>query len=363
VYGRVTENRLAVSIVGTRPNFVKLLPVDNVMAARGIRHVVIHTGQHFDPEMFADFTASLGMRLPDVNLEIGGVGPAEQVARILQALPSLLAEYAPRWVIVYGDVTSTLAGALAARYAGLPLAHVESGFRSFDRAMPEEINRILVDQLSDLCLAPAELAADNLVREGIPRERIRTVGSTAIDILVQTLAGLDAAANSEVKPPKPYAIMTLHRPGNVDDDVRLRALIEAAAEVSRIVPLRFPVHPRTAERIRSAGIGLPPTIHISKPLGYREFLVAIRGARLVITDSGGLQEETAYLGVPALIMRANTERPYLFSPSMRLVGTDPSGIARHAAELLATERPASFRDSLMDGRASERVVDALFPQS
>jgi UDP-N-acetylglucosamine 2-epimerase (non-hydrolysing) len=364
----VTDNRLAVSIVGTRPNFVKVLPVERAMSARGIRHIIVHTGQHFDPEMFRDFTASLGMRLPDVNLEIGGVSQEEQVARILQALPPVLSALAPQWVIVYGDVTSTLAGALAARYSGLPVAHVESGFRSFDRTMPEEINRVLVDHLSDICLAPADLAAENLSREGVPAERVRTVGSTAIDILVQTMATLDpergpvAAGDSSAAraDSEPYAVMTLHRPGNVDDNERLIELIEAAARVSRIVPVRFPVHPRTADRIRSAGITLPPAIQISKPLGYRKFLIAIRDARLVITDSGGLQEETAYLGVPALIMRSNTERPYLLSRSMRLIGADPSEIVRHAEELLELKKPTPFRDQWMDGRASERVVEALF---
>lgn len=349
---------MIISIVGARPNFVKLASVDTALAIRSIPHQVIHTGQHFDREMSSDLFADFGIRLPDENLEIGGGSPSLQTARILEKLSPLLERRHPSWVVVYGDVTSTVAAALAARQGGFRLAHVEAGFRSFDRSMPEEINRVLVDHLSDLCLAPHEIAADNLRAERITEDRIAIVGSTPLDVLKKLEPELSLPELPELPRDGLFGICTLHRPGNVDDPGVFQSILDGVTALSSRIPLLFPVHPRTRKKLE--GMNLPSTLILLPPLGYRKFLGLARHAKLIVTDSGGLQEEAAYLGVPTLIVRDNTERPYIIASGIaRLAGISGERIAAMGADLLRAGIRAPYRDSWTDGHAGERIAELL----
>jgi len=348
-------------VVGARPNFPKLAPIFRAAAREGLDQCVVHTGQHYDDALSASFFRDLCIAPPDENLEVGSSSHAVQVARIMERFEPVLLRHAPDWVVVYGDVNSTPAAALVASKIGTRVAHVEAGLRSYDRRMPEEINRIVTDRLSDLLLAPSRDAVDVLKAEGEPAEEIVFVGNVMIDSL---FFGLDAArrtgfraslglANGEA------AIVTLHRPSNVDDPRRLGEIALALRAIAAERPVIFSVHPRTAARISESKISLG-NVRILPPIGYLEMLDLVDGAGLVITDSGGLQEETTALGVPCLTVRENTERPITISEGTNRLVPDPEQLY---AAAIAAQRPSVIRrPDGWDGRAADRIVSALQSQ-
>ncbi len=352
------------SVVGARPNFVKLAPIARELAQRPqARHCIIHTGQHYDAALADVFFRDLQLPPPDYALGIGSGTHAEQTARTMLALEPILVEERPDWVVVAGDVNATLAATLTAVKRGLRVAHVEAGLRSFDRAMPEEINRCLVDAVADLLLTPSADADENLLREGVAPERIRRVGNVMVDSL---LVALPRAAESAILErlklsPGAYAVVTLHRPSSVDDPVTLRQLIGALARLAERLPIVFPVHPRTQARLSALDAPEIALLRCLPPLGYLDFLQLWRQARLVLTDSGGLQEETTALGVPCLTLRTTTERPVTVREGTnRVVGRDPAAILSAAEACLASPCPVEpRRPALWDGRSAVRIVDAL----
>src|SRR5437867_3998820 len=353
------------SVVVARPNFMKLAPVDRDLAKRlVVEHLIVHTGQHYDPEMSAAFFEELWIPAPAPHLGVGSGSHAAQTAAVMQRLEPVLTRARPDVVLVYGDVNSTLAAALVAAKMGLRIGHVEAGLRSGDWTMPEEINRVLTDRLSDLLFAPSRDAVENLLHEGIPVQRIQFVGNVMIDSLVAMLPAaraLDAPARHGVAPGS-YVVATLHRPSNVDDAGTLRGLLEALEALGAETPVIFPVHPRTRERIQSLQLGSTHTtdVRFLEPLGYLETLSLVASAGLVITDSGGLQEETTYLGVPCLTVRPNTERPITCRlGTNRLVAAERDAIlaaARDGAETRARPRVPIER---WDGRAAERIIQVV----
>ncbi len=358
-------------VVGARPNFMKMAPVVSALARRGIPHLLVHTGQHYDAKMSQVFFDELGMPAPDVDLGVGSDSHARQTARIMTLFEDLCLERKPDLLLVAGDVNSTIAASLVAAKLGIAVGHVEAGLRSFDRTMPEEVNRVLTDHLSDLLFTTEESGNANLRREGIGEDKIRFVGNCMVDTLdrhaeravaAAPWEGLGLAAGS-------YALLTLHRPSNVDDDATLRQVLSAVREVARRLPVLFPVHPRTAQRIAGLGleVGAEAGLRLLEPLPYLAFLGLMARARLVLTDSGGIQEETTALGVPCLTLRWNTERPVTLIASgaggtNRLVGNDPEAIRRASDEILsgpAATPGAGLRPPLWDGRAAERIADAV----
>ncbi|HEX8294065.1 MAG TPA: UDP-N-acetylglucosamine 2-epimerase (non-hydrolyzing) [Pyrinomonadaceae bacterium] len=357
-----------INVVGARPNFMKVAPV--VEAMRGRRDefapLVLHTGQHYDERMSDAFFRDLGLPLPDVHLGVGSGSHAQQTAAVMQKFEPVVLEHRPDWVLVVGDVNSTLACALVCSKLGVRVAHVEAGLRSRDRAMPEEINRILTDQLSDLLLTPSEDADRNLAGEGIPPERIRFVGNVMIDSLFKQLR---RAEGSRVREElelggSDYAVVTLHRPSNVDDPATLGGILSALARVGERLPVVFPIHPRTRKNLEEFGLleAAGAGVRFVEPLGYLDFLRLYSGARLVLTDSGGIQEETTALGVPCLTLRENTERPVTVElGTNRVVGTDPARIVAEAERALARDRQKEPPrvPPLWYGRAAERILDAL----
>lgn len=356
---------LVLHVVGARPNFVKLAPVMRALAARGAAQRLVHTGQHHGARMSDVFFEDLALPAPDLDLGVGSGTHAAQTAQVMLAFERALLELPrPDWVLVPGDVNSTLAAALVAAKRGLRVAHLEAGLRSFDRGMPEELNRVLVDHLADLLLTPSADADENLRREGIPASRVARIGNVMIDSLVAALP----AARARGVPEKlglaagGYGVVTLHRPSNVDDPAALAALLGALAEVARELPLVFPVHPRTRPRLAAAG-AVPPALRLVEPLGYLDFLSLLASARLALTDSGGVQEETTALGVPCLTLRENTERPITIEEGTnRLAGTDPARIVAAARAALAAAA-APRRPDLWDGRAGERAAEALLARA
>lgn len=352
------------NIVGARPNFMKMAPIVAEMNRRGtITHKLIHTGQHYDDAMSGAFFRDLGMPEPDVHLNAGGGSHAEQTARVMLAFEPVLLAERPDWIVVVGDVNSTLACALVASKLGVRIAHVEAGLRSFDRQMPEEVNRVLTDRISDLLLTPSADGDVNLLREGIEPHRIRRVGNVMIDTL---LMQRDRAAGSLVLAqlalqPRRFAVLTLHRPANVDDPVVLERLLTAVERIAQQLPVVFPAHPRTQARLRQFGLHPSHNVRVIEPLGYLDFLKLWSNARLVLTDSGGLQEETTALGVPCLTLRENTERPITITEGTnQLVGLDPARIIAAATEVIAGgDQRAARVPELWDGRAAERIVAAI----
>jgi UDP-N-acetylglucosamine 2-epimerase (non-hydrolysing) len=350
------------SVVGARPNFMKMAPVVREVRRRGLEHVFVHTGQHYDAAMSRVFFEELGMPEPDVNLGVGSDSPTRQTARILTAFEEVCERERPDVVLVGGDVTSTVAVALVAARLGIRLGHVESGLRSFDRTMPEEINRVVTDHLSDLLFTTEESGNANLAREGVPADRVHFVGNCMVDTLKQHVeAAVAAEPWSRIGlRPREYALLTLHRPSNVDAPESLEVLIRTLDAVSARVPILFPVHPRTLGRLQAAGIAIPEGIRTCEPLPYLTFLGLMAKARLVLTDSGGIQEETTALGVPCLTLRENTERPVTVTKGTnRLVGTDRSAIYRGVDQILSGDWPSGGNVPLWDGRASSRIVDIL----
>jgi len=357
-------------VVGARPNFVKVAALMHAMAAKKevFQQTLVHTGQHYDPLMSDIFFHQLEMPVPDIYLDVGSGTHAVQTALIMQRFESVVLDRKPDWVVVVGDVNSTLACALVCAKIGVRVAHVEAGLRSFDRGMPEEINRVLTDQVSDLLLTSEEIAQENLLREGIPSQKIHFVGNVMIDTLTRLLPltegrsvlrdlGLDVD-----KQVKPFVLVTLHRPSNVDDPSVLLEIASALSALAKNITVIFPVHPRTRERFANLdqSISLGQT-QLIEALGYLDFLALERQAALVVTDSGGIQEETTFLGVPCLTVRPNTERPVTISEGTnRLV--EPIAEKILAAAHLALEKTKTTprqKPSLWDGHAAKRIVDVL----
>ena len=349
-------------VVGARPNFMKVAPVHSAAAARGLQQTLIHTGQHYDEKMSKIFFDELCLPRPDVNLNVGSGTHAAQTAEVMTRIEPVLSELAPDWLLVYGDVNSTLAATLVAVKLGIRVAHVEAGLRSGDRTMPEEINRLVTDRLADLLLTPSADGDENLLAEGVSADRIRLVGNVMIDTLVGLLgkarerwASLQAQWGLER-----FALVTLHRPSNVDDERKLVALLETLASIARELPVVFPIHPRTRESIRRAGFDIPAGMTVVDPLGYLDFLALQERATVVITDSGGVQEETTFLGVPCLTMRANTERPITISIGTNtLIGDDLDLLRTQVQAVIEGRGKRGAVPPLWDGRAAERIVDAL----
>jgi UDP-N-acetylglucosamine 2-epimerase (non-hydrolysing) len=348
-------------VVGARPNFMKAAPVIAALRAHdGTAQTLVHTGQHYDANMSDIFFQQLGLPAPDINLGIGSGSHAEQTAKVMLAFERVVLDRQPDLVMVYGDINSTVAATLVSSKLGIQVAHVEAGLRSYDRTMPEELNRLVTDQLADLLLTPSEDGDANLLREGIPTERIHCVGNVMIDTLVRLLPL--AAPPAGVPLDERYVLVTLHRPSNVDDPDALRRLIEALADLSRQVQIIFPIHPRTRQRLATWGIDLLSSERflILDPLGYLQFLALQRDATAVITDSGGIQEETTYLGVPCLTMRENTERPITVTVGTNLmIGRDTARLCTEVRRILDGEAKRGHIPPLWDGNAAQRIADIV----
>ena len=355
------------NVVGARPNFMKIAPLIRAMNARKdrIEHLLVHTGQHYDKSMSDDFFVQLGIPQPDVNLGIGSASHAQQTAKILTAFESVLVEHNPDMVVVVGDVNSTMACALVAAKSGVKVAHVEAGLRSFDRTMPEEINRILTDALSDLLFTTEEAGNENLRREGIPQEKIFFVGNVMIDTLVHCLAAMPPGPPHPGLEKKEYAVITLHRPSNVDHPETLKGMLRAFQDISKNLKLVIPLHPRTRANIERFGLSdalraLEENAVVTGPAGYVDMLRLVKDSRMVITDSGGIQEETTYLGVPCITLRANTERPSTVTLGTNtLVGSDTGKLLRAVERVMLNSHVRGTIPPLWDGHASERIVEHL----
>jgi UDP-N-acetylglucosamine 2-epimerase (non-hydrolysing) len=365
-------NACILCVVGARPNFMKIAPV--IRAMQGVTPPLpvrlLHTGQHYDPEMNSQYFQALGIPDPDINLEVGSGSHAAQTAEIMRRFEPVLDRERPAAVLVVGDVNSTLACALVAVKKGVAVVHVEAGLRSFDRGMPEEINRVLTDQISDLLFTTEKSARENLLREGIAESRVHFVGNVMIDTLRYNLAravpagqtlGQYGAAADWAK--KGFAVLTMHRPSNVDDAGTLRSVLGAIREVSRRIPVAFPLHPRTRAKIEQhalSGMLEEGSVLRLPPIGYLEMLGLMQSARLVLTDSGGIQEETTALGVPCITLRDNTERPITVEQGTNtLVGQNPARILAVVDDVLRGAGKAGRIPELWDGRASQRMAAVL----
>jgi UDP-N-acetylglucosamine 2-epimerase (non-hydrolysing) len=349
---------------GARPNFMKLAPLYPQLAREADVRIV-HTGQHYDRAMSEVFFQQLGLPEPHISLQVGSGSHASQTARILERFEAALSEQEPHAVVVVGDVNSTLAAALAVskvtlRNGARPLlAHVEAGLRSRDRMMPEEINRVLTDAVSDVLFTTEADAGQNLVQEGIAPWRIHFVGNVMIDCLVRCLPAIRERRvwESFGVTPFSYGLVTLHRPANVDDPGRLARIAGALRTISERLPVIFPVHPRTKARLLDAGLTENGSLHIVEPIGYLEFMSLLCTARLVLTDSGGIQDESTFLNIPCLTLRGNTERPVTITHGTnRLVGNDPLDLVGAVNAVLAEERPEVPHPPLWDGHAAERIA-------
>ncbi len=359
-------------VVGARPNFMKIAPVIRAMrdANPPLPVRLMHTGQHYDPEMNSQYFQALGIPDPDINLEVGSASHAVQTAEIMRRFEPVLDRERPAAVLVVGDVNSTLACALVAVKKGVAVIHVEAGLRSFDRAMPEEINRVLTDQISDLLFTTERSARANLLREGIADSRIHFVGNVMIDTLRYNLKQAVPAAQTFARHHAPaqwgrdgFAVLTLHRPSNVDEPGTLRAVLGAIREVSTRLPVAFAMHPRTRAKIEQFGLSHhleQRSILALPPLGYLEMLGLMQAARIVLTDSGGVQEETTALGVPCVTLRENTERPITVDEGTNtIVGQDPARIVAVVDQIMSTAGKTGRIPELWDGRASQRLAAVL----
>ena len=356
-----------VNVVGARPNLMKIAPLMDAYArAPEIRPLLVHTGQHYDANMSELFFRQLGIPEPDLNLEIGSASHAVQTAEIMKAFEPVVLRERPDAVLVVGDVNSTIACGLVAVKLGVRLVHVEAGLRSFDRGMPEEINRILTDAISDVLFCTEASGVANLKREGVDEARIHLVGNVMIDTLMKHRARAEASGILEQLGLSRggYAVLTLHRPANVDDPATLAGILAALEVVARDMPLVFPAHPRTRDKLRASGLdgrlARLPGLKLIDPAGYLDFLKLMGSARLVLTDSGGIQEETTILQVPCLTLRDNTERPVTVElGTNQLVGRDPERIVAAYRKLLAGTGAPGRMPPGWDGRAAGRIVDVL----
>jgi UDP-N-acetylglucosamine 2-epimerase (non-hydrolysing) len=365
----VDNRRLLIHLVcGARPNFMKVAPLYHALLAEPwAEPIIVHTGQHYDANMSGSFFAEFGLPEPHVSLGVGSGSHAEQTARVMVAYEKVLQETRPDLVVVVGDVNSTMAATLAASKLHIRVAHLEAGLRSRDRRMPEEINRLVTDVLADILWAPSQDGVDNLLAEGIPPERIRFVGNIMIDSLEMCRERIERqdAFSGFGQTRRSYAVATIHRPSNVDDPAVLARLCRLLERASESIPLVFPVHPRTRQRIASEGLLIEGQhagrIFMPEPLGYIAFMNLVFNARLVITDSGGIQEETTYLGIPCLTLRENTERPVTITHGTNKLCA-PDDLLEGVGEILrAGPRPAPSIE-FWDGRTAGRVVDAIRSQ-
>jgi UDP-N-acetylglucosamine 2-epimerase (non-hydrolysing) len=365
-----------ICVVGARPNFMKMAPILRALASHEppIPALLLHTGQHYDHGMSEQLFVDLGLPKPDINLEVGSGSHAVQTAEVMKRFEPVIDEHKPSCVLVVGDVNSTLACTLVAVKRGVPVAHVEAGLRSYDRKMPEEINRVLTDQVADRLYTTERSALDNLLREGVAAERVVFTGNVMIDSLLDSRARARSAADTLrshgqdarlLEHANGYAVVTMHRPSNVDSPEVLRALLETLSTVSKQLPLVFAMHPRTRSNIERFGLnGLldPSAVAILPPQGYLEMVGLMDGAKMVLTDSGGLQEETTALGVPCLTMRENTERPITVEQGTNtMVGRDRAAILGGVAEILAGRGKTGRVPEYWDGQAAKRIAADLWP--
>lgn len=348
-----------IHVVGARPNLMKLAPVYLALSKRPcIEQLVVHTGQHYDFNMSDVFFQQLGLRMPDVNLQVGSASHAKQTAEIMVRFENILLDTRPNLVLVYGDVNSTIAAALVCSKTRVHLGHVEAGLRSFDRSMPEEINRLLTDQIADFLFTTSEDANQNLMREGVPAEKIHLVGNVMIDSLVRMLPTCENHLPQAL--PSGFALVTLHRPSNVDDLPWLDDMLQNLAGMHSDLTILFPVHPRTRQRIFRLGNGWPSSLRFMEPQPYLTFLALEQHATVVITDSGGIQEETTYLGVPCLTVRESTERPITVTIGTNtLVGRDPKRIRKEVEQIISGGGKNGKIPPLWDGHAAERIAEVI----
>lgn len=349
-------------VAGARPNFMKVAPLVHAFEQSGVAAPICHTGQHYDERMSKLFFEELGIPRPAVNLEVGSGSHAVQTASIMERFEPVVLSEKPDLVVVVGDVNSTIACAMVCAKLLVPVAHVEAGLRSFDRTMPEEVNRVLTDAISDMLYCSEPSGVENLRREGVPAARIELVGNVMIDTLLRHRDRAAATgARERLAPEGDYVLVTLHRPANVDTGPAARGFVDALLEVAAMAPLVFPAHPRTRESFRRHGeldrLASHPRVSLLDPLGYLDFLSLMMGARLVLTDSGGVQEETTALGVRCLTLRPNTERPATVSQGTNtVIGTDPRAVVEGARGALASPVEGRVPD-LWDGRAARRIAD------
>lgn len=347
---------------------MKVAPIMQEMAQHPgeFEQVLVHTGQHYDTLMSRVFFEELGLPRPDVNLEVGSGSHAWQTAQVMLRFEPVVQEISPDWVVVVGDVNSTLACALVCNKMGIRVAHVEAGLRSYDRSMPEEINRLLTDQICDLLFTPSSDADGNLLREGVAQEKINLVGNVMIDTLVRLTPKAEAQWPGLRKcyGLRHFLLVTLHRPSNVDEARGLKEILVALGEISEEIPVLFPVHPRTRQRVRDFGLqDVVRRVQLLEPFGYLDFLALQAHADLVLTDSGGIQEETTYLGVPCLTVRPNTERPItILSGTNQLVGNSRQELSDAMRNRLAAGRLPGKIPPLWDGHSAERIVQVFLEQ-
>lgn len=347
-------------VVGARPNLMKLAPVYRALLKfTKIGQKVVHTGQHYDFNMSDVFFQQLGIANPDVNLQVGSGSHAKQTAEIMMRFESVVTDKRPDLVLVYGDVNSTIAAALVCSKIGVPVGHVEAGLRSFDHSMPEEINRLLTDQVADLLFTPSEDGNSNLGREGIAPKKVHLVGNVMIDTLIRMLPSAQNQLPADV--PSRFVLVTLHRPSNVDDLDWLKRMLESLERIEADLTVLFPVHPRTRQRMNDAGLSGDGTVlRLMEPLPYLAFLALQQRAIVVITDSGGIQEETTYLGVPCLTVRENTERPITVDMGTNtLVGRDPQRIRFELEKIVSGQAKRGRIPPLWDGHAAERIAEVI----
>ena len=349
-------------VLGARPNFPKAAPVVRGLDALGVAQEVVHTGQHYDAVMSDVFFADLGLPEPVANLGVGSGSHGAQTAALLTGLEELFLERRPELVLVYGDVNSTVAAALVCSKIGIRYGHVEAGLRSFDRTMPEEVNRIVTDALADILFATSPDAVAHLSREGVDADRIHLVGNPMIDSLNRALPGLDAAGvQAKVGAPARYAVATIHRPVNVDEPAAAKRVVEAVRATTERIPVILPAHPRGRQRLMDAGLGEVEGLQVIDPLGYHEFMSLVSGATFVLTDSGGVQEETTVLGVPCLTVRTTTERPVTITHGTNRLIVDFADVPAEVDKVLAdgSPSPAGELPPLWDGRSGERIARIL----
>lgn len=358
----ITAMKKLLVCVGTRPNLIKITQLErSIRLLGGVDYKLLHTGQHHDASMSGVFFEELGIRPPDFSLDIHGGSSVEMISRIMTSFESFVVDYKPDLVVVPGDVNSSFACAFVASRHGIPVAHVESGLRSFDRTMPEEVNRVLVDALSELCFVTEPSGTRNLLREGKDPASLRYVGNSMIDALVAFMPSIDKSRVRERLQVNDYLLVTFHRPSNVDRPDRLRVVARILGEVAARRTVVFPVHPRTRKRLQEFGLerAIAANVIVTDPLGYIDFISLAKNARAVLTDSGGVQEETTFLGVPCVTLRENTERPITVDEGTNtLCPLESSAIQRVLSSIEAGDYKKGTVPALWDGRASERIANA-----
>ncbi len=353
-----------IHVVGARPNFMKIAPIMRAaFRYDNIEQVLVHTGQHYDDNMSQWFFDELGIREPDVNLEVGSGTHGEQTGEIMKRFEKFIVDEGGDIIVVVGDVNSTIACGLVAVKLHIPLAHVEAGLRSFDRRMPEEINRLLTDAISDYLFTPAEEANENLKKEGIPEERIHLVGDIMIDTLTretEKTPDIDNPPFEDLKV-REYAALTLHRPSNVDDEKVFKGIVKALNTIAGEIKIVFPAHPRTRKRMEEFNIRFDSdNVKITNPLSYRDFLRLYKNSKFVLTDSGSIQQETTYLNIPCLTIRENTERPFTITRGTNvLVGVDPDIIIEESLKILEGKQKVARGMPLWDGKTAERIIEVF----